>query len=234
MAVAEAGGHLARPGGTRRRGTTSGASRLSSSETSTRPPSPVFSRRSEREQDALERGHAREHVGDARRPRVVGGPSGAPVMLIKPALALRDRVVAGLAAPGPVGSVAGDRGVDEPRVARAAPPRRRTPGGRACPAGSSRPARRPRPPAAAGCARPSSCLRFSVSERLPRLTERKYVLSPSTKGGPQPRVSSPFSGSSILTTSAPASASAMRAVGAGQDAREVDDADAAQGLHARR
>jgi hypothetical protein len=57
--------------------------------------------------------------------------------------------------------------------------------------------------------RPSSCLRFSVSDRLPRLTERKYVLSPSTNGGPQPRVSSPLPGSSILTTSAPASASAM-------------------------
>src|SRR5918997_2521987 len=42
-----------------------------------------------------------------------------------------------------------------------------------------------------------------------RLIERKYVDSPFTNGGPQPRLSSPFPGRSTFITSAPASASIM-------------------------
>src|SRR5215510_6125104 len=54
--------------------------------------------------------------------------------------------------------------------------------------------------------RPSGALRLSVTLFLPRLTDMKYVASPATKGG-HFRVSSPLPGSSILTTSAPMSAS---------------------------
>jgi hypothetical protein len=50
---------------------------------------------------------------------------------------------------------------------------------------------------------------LSVSERLLRLMPRKYAASPATKGGPQPRVSSPLSGGSTLITSAPMSPSIM-------------------------
>src|SRR5262249_19666939 len=53
---------------------------------------------------------------------------------------------------------------------------------------------------------PSRALRLSVTLFLPRLTDMKYVASPATNGG-HFRVSSPLPGSSILTTSAPMSAS---------------------------
>src|SRR5580704_4049745 len=53
---------------------------------------------------------------------------------------------------------------------------------------------------------PSGAFMFRVRLFLFRLTDRKYVASPPTKGG-QPRVSSPLPGSSILMTSAPMSPS---------------------------
>src|SRR6185503_7959337 len=55
---------------------------------------------------------------------------------------------------------------------------------------------------------PSAGFMLRVRLFLLRFTERKYVASPLTKGG-QPRVSSPFPGSSILITSAPMSPSDM-------------------------
>src|SRR5206468_6801185 len=54
--------------------------------------------------------------------------------------------------------------------------------------------------------RPSGALRFKVTLFLFRLTDMKYVDSPSTNGG-QLRVSSPLPGSSTLITSAPMSPS---------------------------
>src|SRR5512134_1791952 len=60
------------------------------------------------------------------------------------------------------------------------------------------------------CARtswPAFTPMLSVSERLLRLTPRKYADSPLTKGGPQVRVSSPAPGGSTLITSAPMSPS---------------------------
>ena len=67
-------------------------------------------------------------------------------------------------------------------------------------------------------ARASSCpsgVRRSITrEALLRLTDWKYVDSPRLHGGPQLRVSSPPSGRSTLTTSAPRSASSMVAYGA--------------------
>src|SRR5664279_3300087 len=56
---------------------------------------------------------------------------------------------------------------------------------------------------------PSSVCRSTVRLTLPRLALRKYALSPlspSSKGGPQPRLGSPSGGSSFCT-SAPKSAS---------------------------
>ena len=63
-----------------------------------------------------------------------------------------------------------------------------------------------------------------MSERLLRLTPRKYAASPLANGGPQPRVSSPEPGGSTLITSAPMSPSIMAQSGPGEDARQVDDA----------
>src|SRR5215467_13971356 len=56
---------------------------------------------------------------------------------------------------------------------------------------------------------PAGTAMLSVSERLLRLTPRKYTASLPTKGGPQLRVSSPLSGGSTLITSAPMSPSIM-------------------------
>src|SRR6516165_2662579 len=50
---------------------------------------------------------------------------------------------------------------------------------------------------------PAGTAMLSVSERLLRLTPRKYTASPATKGGPQLRVSSPLSGGSTLMTRHP-------------------------------
>src|ERR687894_1989724 len=61
--------------------------------------------------------------------------------------------------------------------------------------------------------KPSASLRSTPMERLLRLTDRKYADSPPAKGGPQWRVSSPRSGCSTLTTSAPRSASTIVAYG---------------------
>src|SRR4051794_6131581 len=61
--------------------------------------------------------------------------------------------------------------------------------------------------------RPSSLFRSSAIDSLLRLHERKYVLTPSTNGGPQPRVSSPPSGVSTLITRAPWSPSIIAACG---------------------
>src|SRR4029077_3306400 len=58
-------------------------------------------------------------------------------------------------------------------------------------------------------ARPSGCLKSSVTLSLLRLMLRKYALSPSRNGGPQPRVSSPLPGCSTLMTRAPMSASSI-------------------------
>src|SRR5215213_6738312 len=52
-------------------------------------------------------------------------------------------------------------------------------------------------------------LKSSTTDFLLRFTERKYVDSPFTNGGSQPRLSSPFPGRSAFITSAPASASIM-------------------------
>src|SRR5262252_4806613 len=56
---------------------------------------------------------------------------------------------------------------------------------------------------------PAAPAMLRVSERLLRLTPRKYADSPAMNGGPQPRVSSPWPGGSILITSAPMSPSVM-------------------------
>src|SRR5215211_9190010 len=61
--------------------------------------------------------------------------------------------------------------------------------------------------------KPSASLRSTPMERLLRLTDRKYADSPPAKGGPHWRVSSPRSGCSTLTTSAPRSASTIVAYG---------------------
>src|SRR4051812_22521609 len=66
--------------------------------------------------------------------------------------------------------------------------------------------------------RSASSRRSRVTDSLLRLAERKYVDSRSpcggsTKGGPQPRVSSPVPGASTLTTRAPRSPSIIVACG---------------------
>src|SRR5579859_950536 len=60
----------------------------------------------------------------------------------------------------------------------------------------------------AAVARPALSFRSSTTDRLFRLTARKYVATPSLVGGTQRRVSSP-SGLSTLITSAPRSASSI-------------------------
>src|SRR5579859_134964 len=55
--------------------------------------------------------------------------------------------------------------------------------------------------------------RLMATLRLPRFTDRKYVLSACTKGGPHPLVSSPVPGRSTLITSAPRSPSSIAAYG---------------------
>jgi hypothetical protein len=60
----------------------------------------------------------------------------------------------------------------------------------------------------ASTARPSSCRRFRVSDRLLRLNAAKYQLMP-PRIAPWLRTGSPAPGLSILTTSAPISASSI-------------------------
>ena len=99
-----------------------------------------------------------------------------------------------------------DRAVDEPRVASPATRRRRdrgAPPGQAAGSGGRR--RRSRRAAARcrGRARRSS---ETASERFPAFTARNIALSPFQNGGPQARPSSPVSGRSTFTTSAPSAA----------------------------
>ena len=130
-----------------------------------------------------------------------------------PALALDREVEAGPARIRSVVRVAGDRAVDERAPATRAARRSRVRGGRAAPGRkfsitmSARSARR------RTSATPSGSWRSMQIERLPRFAQRKYVDSPSTKGGPQLRVGSPPPGRSTLTTSAPRSASIIEQYG---------------------
>ena len=66
-----------------------------------------------------------------------------------------------------------------------------------------------RPASSRARARSDSSRRSRTTERLPRLTPRKYVEIPSRSGGLHDLVSSPVGGPSTLTTSAPMSASSI-------------------------
>ena len=155
----------------------------------------------------VQRGHDRERRPDAGAlvdqrdadpDRLAVGLSGHAH---DPGLALEERVVAGRPASGRP-AVAADRAVDELRVAfaqgRVAEP---SPVGGSGPQALHDDVRARREPSSA--ASPSGCVRSSASERLPAFAERKSTPSSPQVGGLQLRVSSPPSGRSTLTTSAP-------------------------------
>ena len=99
------------------------------------------------------------------------------------------------------------RGLASRRVSYPRPHASRSPGRKFSTITSERAARRAR------IARPSSVSRSSTTDRLLRLTARKYTASSPANGGPQRRVSSPVPGRSTLITSAPRSARIIVASG---------------------
>ena len=111
----------------------SSAATESSIAMSTACPRPVRSRASSASGDALRREHAADTMSAMATPRRNGGPSAAPVMLIRPPSRLHDGVVAGFAAPRAGLAEAGDRAVDQPRMLRPRATRSRARASPACP-----------------------------------------------------------------------------------------------------
>ena len=150
--------------------------------------------------------------------------------------ALDDEVVAGAVAIRTGLAEAGDRAVDQAACSAPTASRSRArsfAAGRPC---SSRPAHRHCAPAAArgpGPRRarcrssPSACRGWPRGSRPPRRVSRPAASR--RNGGPQPRVSSPLPGRSTLMTSAPRSASSLRAPGSGEHARQIEHAQVSEG-----
>src|SRR6266850_1564268 len=138
-------------------------------------------------------------------PTFTGGPSGKPVMSMMPPspCTMRSypaRCASGPDSPKPEIEQYTRRGLRRLSALKPTPSRSIVPGRKFSTTTSLLRARLRR------MSRPSRALRLSVTLFLPRLTDMKYVASPATNGG-HFRVSSPLPGSSILTTSAPMSAS---------------------------
>ena len=159
----------------------------------------------QRREDAERRPGARALV-DQRRADADAGPAGLARDRDQAAGRLHQRVVAGLAGERAGAAVRADRAVDEPRVARAdrlraEPELLGEPGAQALEedvGAVGQPEQRLARRAGRGARAPS--------ERLPAFAERNIVPSPFQNGGPQARPSSPVSGRSTLTTSAPSAA----------------------------
>ena len=210
--------------------------RLSRSETSTRPPSPVRAAAQQREDDPLQRGHAGEDVGDGgadaeRRPVRRAGQAH------EAAFALDDGVVARTPAPGTVRTVAGDGGVDDARGAAVD-----LFVGEAEPVEGARPevldehVRRLQEPPQDVAPRAGS-LRFRVMPALAAV-DGEEVDALAVHEGRSPAAGVVALGRLLdLDDVGAGVGQGLRAVGAGQDAREVDDADAVEGIvhgHGRR
>ena len=188
-------------------------SAASISDTSTWRPRPVRARSASAAWMPIDREQAADEV-DHRRAGLQRPPVGLAGDAHQPRHRLGEEVVAGqrarLVRPGPE---RGHRARHEARVRRRAASRRRAPSAPSGRAGRTRSARRRGRPAGAparrrpgrrGRAPASACCGSGRGSTSPRRSRH---------GGPQARVSSPPSGRSTLTTSAPRSPSSIAASG---------------------
>ena len=143
-------------------------------------------------------------ISDA--PTRTPGPARLPRHRDEAAGRLHQRVVARLVRERADFAVRADRAVDEPRVARPHRIRARARAPRRAPVAGSGGRRLPRSASRRSASRPRGSRSDNARERLPAFAERNIVPSPFQNGGPHARPSSPVSGRSTLTTSAPSAA----------------------------